>query len=169
MNGSDKILFNLLNHLNLFNYTMKAQIKRLSKDVELPKYHTTESAGFDISSSVDITVEPGQVAKIPTGLVIAAPKGHFLLVAARSSLSFKKGLAMANGIGIIDPDYAGPSDEIHIIVHNFSGKVVEVKKGERLAQGVFLKTEQAQWEESDQLRDVDRGGIGSTGGYSTNN
>ena len=144
---------------------MKAQIKRLSKDIELPQYHTKESAGFDIASSADITVAPGEVAKIPTGLVIAAPKGHFLLIAARSSLGFKKGLTMANGIGIVDPDYAGPNDEIHIIVHNFTQKPVEVKKGERLAQGVFLKTEQAVWEESEQLRDVDRGGIGSTGGY----
>jgi dUTP pyrophosphatase len=144
---------------------MNAKIKRLNKDIELPKYHTSESAGFDIASSVDITVNPGEVVKIPTGLVIAAPKGHFLLIAARSSLPSKKGLAMANGIGVVDPDYAGPNDEVHIIVHNFTSKSVEVKKGERLAQGVFLRTEQAQWEEVNQLRDVDRGGIGSTGGY----
>src|SRR4051812_12471649 len=124
---------------------MKAQIKRLNTDVLLPKYHTSESAGFDIASAVDITVAAGEVAKIPTGLVIAAPKGHFLLIAARSSLPLKKGLTMGNGIGIVDPDYAGPSDEIQIIVHNFTSSPVEVKKGERLAQGVFLKTEQAEW------------------------
>jgi dUTP pyrophosphatase len=144
---------------------MQAKIKRIDSSVSLPQYHTPESAGFDIASSVDITINPGEVVKIPTGLVIAAPKGHFLLIAARSSLSFKKGLAMANGIGIIDPDYAGPNDEVHIIVHNFTSKPVDVKKGERLAQGVFLRTEQAQWDEVNQLRDVDRGGIGSTGGY----
>jgi dUTP pyrophosphatase len=144
---------------------MKAKIKKIQPGISLPQYHTPESAGFDIASSVDITVAPGQVAKIPTGLVIAAPKGHFLLIAARSSLSLKKGLAMANGIGIIDPDFAGPNDEINIIVHNFTSGPVDVKKGERLAQGVFLKTEQAEWEEVNQLRDVDRGGIGSTGGY----
>jgi dUTP pyrophosphatase len=149
----------------LFNSIMIAKIKRIDHSVLLPQYHTSESAGFDIASSVDITVAPGAVIKIPTGLVIASPKGHFLLIAARSSLSFKKGLAMANGIGIVDPDYAGPNDEIHIIVHNFTDQPVEVKKGERLAQGLFLKTEQAQWEEVDQLRNVDRGGIGSTGGY----
>lgn len=143
---------------------MQAKIKRLHKDVELPQYHTPESAGFDIASSVDITVAPGEVAKIPTGLVIAAPKGHFLLIAARSSLALKKGLTLANGVGVIDPDYAGPGDEINIIVHNFTGKPVEIKRGERLAQGVFLKTEQAQWKEVDELRAVDRGGIGSTGG-----
>ncbi|MDR3642238.1 MAG: dUTP diphosphatase [Candidatus Doudnabacteria bacterium] len=144
---------------------MKAKIRKLNKEVELPKYHTSESAGFDIASSADIAIAPGEVAKIPTGLVIAAPKGHFLLTAARSSLPLKKGLVLANGIGIIDPDYAGPNDEIHIIVHNFTTKTVEVKRGERLAQGIFLKTEQAEWEEMGQLRNVDRGGMGSTGGY----
>jgi dUTP pyrophosphatase len=144
---------------------MKAKIKKIDPDTELPKYHTHESAGFDIASSADITIAPGEVVKIPTGLVIAAPKGHFLLIAARSSLSFKKGLTMANGIGVVDPDYAGPNDEIQIIVYNFTGAPVEVRKGERLAQGIFLPIEQAQWEEVDALRDVNRGGVGSTGGY----
>jgi len=148
---------------------MIAKIKRLAKNIELPQYHTPESAGFDIASNSDITVAAGEVAKIPTGLVIAAPKGHFLLIAARSSLSLKKGLTMANGIGIIDPDYAGPNDQVHIIVHNFTDKTVEVKKGERLAQGIFLPIEQAEWKEVDELRASDRGGMGSTGGYSENN
>jgi dUTP pyrophosphatase len=144
---------------------MNVQIKRLDPSIPLPQYQTPESAGFDIASNQDIIIAPGELAKIPTGLVIAAPKGHFLLIAARSSLAFKKGLAMANGIGVVDPDYAGPTDEIHIIVHNFSNNTVEVKKGERLAQGVFLPVEQAQFEVVDELRPRDRGGIGSTGGY----
>src|SRR3989344_8515889 len=144
---------------------MKVRIKKVNADVSLPEYHTSESAGFDLSSSADVTIAAGQVAKIPTGLVIQAPKGHFLLIAARSSLPIKKGLMMANGIGVVDPDYAGPNDEIHIIVHNFTQAPVEVKKGDRLAQGIFLPVEQAQWEEVDKLRDDDRGGIGSTGGY----
>ncbi len=143
---------------------MKVRIKK-SADVPLPKYHTTESAGFDIAASIDTTVAPGEVVKIPTGLVIEAPKGHFLLIAARSSLPLKKGLAMANGIGVVDPDYAGPNDEIHIIVYNFTSRPVEVKKGERLAQGIFLPVQQAVWEEVNHLRENDRGGIGSTGGY----
>ncbi len=140
-------------------------IKKKSPDIQLPQYHTSESAGFDIAASGDVVIQPGEVAKVPTGLVIQAPRGHFLLIAARSSLAFKKGLNMANGIGVVDPDYAGPNDEIHIIVHNFSRQEVEVKKGERLAQGLFLPVEQAQWEEVSELRPVDRGGIGSTGGY----
>jgi|ERR1051326_4773093 dUTP pyrophosphatase len=144
---------------------MLTKIKRLNPDIALPSYHTSESAGFDIASTEDFTVPPGEVVKIPTGLVIAAPSGHFLLIAARSSLPLKKGLMMANGIGVVDPDYAGPNDQVHIIVYNFTNKPVEVKKGERLAQGIFIKFEQAQWEEVDIIREKDRGGIGSTGGY----
>jgi len=145
---------------------MKVKIKKLHPNITLPQYHTAESAGFDIAASADTTVPMGEVAKIPTGLVIAAPKGHFLLISARSSLALKKGLMMANGIGVVDPDYAGPNDEIHIIVHNFTKQDVEVKKGERLAQGIFfLPVEQAEWQEVEQLRQTDRGGIGSTGGY----
>lgn len=144
---------------------MKVKIKKLSPEIELPQYHTSESAGFDIASSVDITVPSGQVVKIPTGLVIASPSGYFLLVTSRSSLALKKGLNMANGVGVIDPDYAGPSDQVHIIVHNFTSEPVEVKKGERLAQGIFLPIQQAEWEEVEETRATDRGGIGSTGGY----
>lgn len=144
---------------------MKVKIRKTDPDVILPQYHTQESAGFDIAASRDTVIKPGEVAKIPTGLVIEAPKGHFLLIAARSSLPSKKGLTMANGIGVVDPDYAGPNDEVHIIVHNFTQAPVEVKKGERLAQGIFLPVEQAVWEEVEKLRDDDRGGIGSTGGY----
>ena len=144
---------------------MKVRIRKITPELSLPKYQTSESAGFDIASSVDITIDPGSVAKIPTGLVIEAPKGHFLLIAARSSLPLKKGLAMANGIGVVDPDYAGPNDEIHIIVYNFRTQAVDVKKGERLAQGIFLPIEQAFWQEATELRESDRGGIGSTGGY----
>ncbi len=146
---------------------MKVRIKKTSADVALPQYHTKESAGFDIASSADVVVPAGAVVKIPTGLVIEAPKGHFLLIAARSSLPLKKGLTMANGIGVVDPDYAGPNDEIQIIVYNFTKQAVEVKKGERLAQGLFLPVEQAEWEETDELRGSDRGGMGSTGGYSS--
>ena len=144
---------------------MRIKIKKLDSDVPLPQYHTSESAGFDLAASKDCIIQPGQVAKVPTGLIIEAPKGHFLLIAARSSLPLKKGLMMANGIGVVDPDYAGPNDEISIIVHNFTNSPVEVKKGERLAQGIFIKSDRIEWEEVAEIRKEDRGGYGSTGGY----
>lgn len=144
---------------------MQIQIKRVDPSIPLPTYHTPDSAGFDLAAATDMIIYPGTVAKVPTGLIIAAPSGYFLLIAARSSLPLKKGLMIANGIGIVDPDYAGPNDQIHLLLHNFTQQPVEIKKYERLAQGIFLPFEQAIWEEVALMRDHDRGGIGSTGGY----
>jgi dUTP pyrophosphatase len=80
-------------------------------------------------------------------------------------LGLKKGLKLVNGIGVVDRDYAGPTDEIHILVHNFTALPVDIKKGDRLAQGMFVKVDQIEWEEVDNIREQSRGGYGSTGGY----
>lgn len=146
---------------------LSAKITRLDERVELPRYHTAESAAFDLAAAEDKTVPPGEVAAIRTGLVIEAPEGHFLLIASRSSMPKKKGLNLANGIGIVDRDFSGPTDEILIQVRNFTDGPVEVKRGERLAQGLFLPIDQVQWQEVQAIRDRDRGGWGSTGGYRT--
>ena len=145
---------------------MKAKITRIDKTVELPKYHTTESAAFDLAANVDVVIKPGEIGKISTGLIIEAPVGHFLLISARGSLGLKKGLKLVNGIGVVDRDYAGPTDEIHILLHNFTKLEVEIKKGDRLAQGMFVQVDQIEWEETENIRDQSRGGYGSTGGYS---
>jgi dUTP pyrophosphatase len=84
-------------------------------------------------------------------------------MAARSSLSFKKGLKQANGIGVIDSDFCGPNDEISIAVHNFTNEPVTVERGERIAQGLFVKVEQAVWNEVAEMTAASRGGFGSTG------
>lgn len=144
---------------------MKARITRIDKSVELPKYHTGESAAFDLAANQDAVVEAGGTAKISTGLIIEAPEGHFLMISARSSLGLKKGLKLLNGIGVVDRDYAGPEDEIHILIHNFSSQPVEIKKGDRLAQGMFIRVDQVEWEETEAIRSESRGGYGSTGGY----
>lgn len=144
---------------------MKANIKRLIPDIELPKYYTAESAAFDIAVSQSYSFEPGQIHTVKTGLVIEAPEGHFLLIASRSSLPVKKGLTVVNGIGVIDRDYSGPNDEIMVILKNISNNAVTLEKGDRVAQGVFVKVDQVEWEETDIIRDQDRGGVGSTGGY----
>jgi len=144
---------------------MKAKIKRLSPEVELPKYQTAESAGFDIAASADLTIQAGEIVKVPTGLVIEAPEGHFLAIVARGSTAAKTGLKMANGMGVVDRDFAGPNDEIFLPMHNFTSKEVRIKKGDRLAQGIFVKIDQVEWEESSEMRPKDRGGYGSTGGY----
>lgn len=143
---------------------MKVKISHLIGST-LPKYQTADSAGFDISPSVDSVIAPGSIAIIPTGLIIEAPPGYFLMISARSSLSVKKGLMLANGIGIIDRDFAGPNDEIKLLLYNFTQQPVEIKSSERLAQGIFVPFATAEWEEVGQIRPIDRGGIGHSGGY----
>lgn len=144
---------------------LQARIKKVLEGVELPKYHSLEAAGFDIAAGESVNIQPGEIKKIRTGLVIEAPEGHFLLLTCRSSLAMKKGLILANGVGTIDRDYSGPEDEVHIIVRNITQDVVSVSFGERLVQGIFLPVRQVEWLEVEKMDKQNRGGIGSTGGY----
>src|SRR5690349_11196091 len=102
------------------------RIKRLSASVPLPRYESDDAAAFDLASSAEVTIQPGQVALVPTGLVIEVPRGMFLGIFARSSTPLKRGLMVANGVGIVDPDYCGPEDEVKIAVLNFTANPVQV-------------------------------------------
>jgi dUTP pyrophosphatase len=142
----------------------RVRIRRLDPDVPLPDYQTPGAAGFDLAASADLTIPPGRVALIPTGLVIEAPEGHFLGIFARSSTPLKKGLMVANGVGVVDRDYCGPADEVRIQVLNFTAEPIEVKRGDRIAQGLFLPVTRVEWQEaSGDLRNDSRGGFGATG------
>ena len=110
-----------------------------------------------------MAVAPGRVALVRTGLIIEVPTGHFLGIFARSSTPLKRGLLVANGVGVIDPDYSGPNDEIMIQVLNFTAAEVCVKRGDRLAQGVVLPAPRVTWHEVSDIRPVTRGGFGATG------
>ena len=142
---------------------MRLRIKRLDSTVSLPTYATEEAAGFDLAAAQDVKLAPGQIALVPTGLVIEVPSGHFLAIFARSSTPLKRGLMVANGVGVLDPDYCGPKDEVKIQVLNISGAEVQVKRGDRLAQGVVLPAPRVSWQEVSDLREVTRGGFGATG------
>ena len=141
---------------------MTVHIHRLDPSVPLPKYETAGAAGFDLAASVDLTVQPGQVLLVPTGLVITVPAGHVLGVFARSSTPLKRGLMVANGVGLVDSDYCGPKDEIKIEVLNFTQSPVSIRKGDRLAQGVIMPFVRAEWQETTATA-PSRGGFGSTG------
>lgn len=141
---------------------MKVQIKRIDTSLPLPEYQTGGSVAFDLYSRIDATISSHSTQILPSNLIIAVPKGYCLVIAARSS-SHKKGLLPANGIGIIDQDYSGEEDEIGILVYNFTDHAVEVKKGERIAQGLVLPVERVEWEEGEEMRGKSRGGFGSTG------
>jgi dUTP pyrophosphatase len=143
--------------------TMRLKIRRLDSTISLPTYATEEAAGFDLAASQDMRLAPGQIALVPTGLVIEVPSGHFLAIFARSSTPLKRGLVVANGVGIIDPDYCGPNDEVKIQLLNISVAEVQVKRGDRLAQGIVLPAPRVTWQEVSDLREVTRGGFGATG------
>ena len=142
---------------------MRLKIKRLDATVPLPTYGTDEAAGFDLAAASDVTIGPGQIALVRTGLIIEVPTGHFLAIFARSSTPLKRGLAVANGVGVIDPDYSGPNDEVMIQVLNFTKADVVVRRGDRLAQAVVLPAPRVTWHEVDEIREVTRGGFGATG------
>jgi dUTP pyrophosphatase len=142
---------------------MDVRITRLDAAVALPAYQTAGAAGFDLASSVDMTVQPGEVALVPTGLVVEVPAGHFLGIFARSSTPLKRGLMVANGVGIVDSDYCGPTDEIRIEVLNFTTTPVRIVRGDRLAQGVVMACARVTWREADTGERPARGGFGATG------
>jgi dUTP pyrophosphatase len=144
---------------------MKLRIRRLLPDVPLPAYHSPGAAAFDLSVAEDATLAPGEVRLVRTGLVLELPPGHFLAIVARSSLPLRKGLIVANGVGIVDADYSGPADEVKIELLNPTSAAVTVTKGERLAQALVLACVRVELEEITKSTSPSRGGFGATGGY----
>jgi dUTP pyrophosphatase len=100
---------------------------------------------------------------VPTGLVVEVPQGMFLAIFARSSTPLKRGLAVANGVGVVDPDYSGPQDEVKVALLNFRTTPATVRRGDRIAQGIFLPAPRVTWVEVDEIRAASRGGFGATG------
>jgi dUTP pyrophosphatase len=141
---------------------VKVRITRLDASVPLPARETSGAAGFDLAASADLTIPAGRIALVPTGLIIKVPDGYFLGIFARSSTPLKRGLMVANGVGVIDTDYCGPQDEVKIQVLNFTDAPVKVARGDRLAQGIFLKYTPPEWDEGEPVGPT-RGGFGSTG------
>jgi dUTP pyrophosphatase len=142
---------------------MRLKIRRLDPTITLPAYGTDEAAGFDLAAAHDVRVPPGQIVLVGTGLVIQVPTGHYLGIFARSSTPLKRGLMIPNGVGVVDPDYSGPHDEVKIQVLNFTDTEVQVARGDRLAQGIVLPAPRVSWHEVTEIADVTRGGFGSTG------
>ena len=126
-------------------------------------YGTSEAAGFDLAASADVVVPPRSIVLVPTGLVIGVPAGHFLAIFARSSTPLKRGLMVANGVGVVDPDYCGPTDEVRLQLLNITDEPVHISRGDRLAQGIILPAPRVTWQEVPAIRDGSRGGFGSTG------
>ncbi len=141
---------------------MKVKIKRIDRDLPLPVYETAGAVGFDILAREDREIAVGSIGIVPSNLIVEVPKGYMLVVASRSSTPMKKGLTPPHGFGIIDHDYCGPTDEIGVLVYNFSDVVVKVARGEKIAQGVFVRVDKFEWEEVLEVSGESRGGFGTT-------
>jgi len=141
---------------------VKAQIVTVD-GAEVPQYQTRGAVGFDIAACKSIKIAPKEFALISTGLIIKVPQGCALGILPRSSIPKKTGLIIPHGIGIIDNDYHGPDDEILVQLYNISKKTVIVKKGDRIAQGLFFKIAKVEFKKlSKQIKKSSRGGFGST-------
>ena len=144
--------------------SLKIQVKRVDPSLPLPRHETPGAVGFDLLCRQDMTVPEGEIRAIPANVIVSVPPGYMLMIASRSSLPLKKGLMLANGVGIVDQDYQGPEDEVRVLVHNFTDRPVNVARGERLAQGIFVRVGRVDWAEVEVLAGDSRGGFGSTGG-----
>ncbi len=144
---------------------LAVQVVRLDPDLPLPSYAHPGDAGADLRTTVDVTLEPGERALVPTGIALALPVGYVALVHPRSGLAARHGLSIVNTPGTVDAGYRG---EVKVLLVNHDlREAVSLRRGDRVAQLVLQRVEQAVFEEVDRLPDSERGagGYGSTGGF----
>ncbi|HEY3368525.1 MAG TPA: dUTP diphosphatase [Symbiobacteriaceae bacterium] len=142
-----------------------AAIAAYAGRVALPERKTAASAGYDLAAAEETVVAPGQVALVPTGLKAYMGEGEVMLLAIRSSLAVKRQLSLANGVGVIDADYAdNPENEGHILVAvlNHGPEPVTIARGERVAQAIFMPFLTTV---DDRAGGKRSGGFGSTGAH----
>ena len=143
---------------------MNVRILRLKPTAQLPTYQTSGAAAADLRACIDepIVLEKGQRYIVPTGIALQLPEGYEAQVRARSGLSAKYGLTLANGIGTIDADYRG---EVGVIMINLGDDTFTIEPGMRIAQMAIVEAKQAIFTEVSELDETDRGegGYGSTG------
>ena len=143
---------------------MKLKVKKIDESLNnpLPAYATEHSAGMDVTAASDITIDPMKTQAIPTNLIIEIPPGYEGQVRPRSGLALKYNIGIINSPGTIDADYRG---ELKILLTNFGKEPFNVKFGDRIAQLIICKIEQASIEITDSLSGTKRssGGFGHTG------
>lgn len=141
---------------------VSVKIVRDNADIQLPEYATPQSAGMDLRANEELTIAPGDIKSVGTGLHIELPEGYEAQVRPRSGLALKKGISIPNAPGTIDADYRG---EIRVILVNLGKSDFQIKKGDRIAQMVIAPVTRVIWNAVDSLESSTRqsGGFGSTG------
>ena len=148
--------------MDVVTQQLMVTIKRIDKNLPLPTYATAGSVGFDLLCREDREIAPRSLGFIPGNVIVQTPPGYMLMITLRSSTPRRKGLLIPHGLGVIDQDYSGEGDEILFQVYNFRDEAVQVKRGERIAQGLFIPVMQVAWNEVETVG-TGRGGFGSTG------
>lgn len=143
---------------------MEVKFKKVKPNAKIPTRGSNCAAGYDLYSTneIPVAINPGETVKFETGIAAAFPDGCFGGITARSGLSTKKGLRLANCLAVIDSDYRG---EISIFLHNDSNKIQTISPSERIAQLILFRYETMEFVEVNELNETERGenGFGSTG------
>jgi dUTP pyrophosphatase len=144
---------------------MKVRIKKIAEDVIIPQYETPGAAGFDFHAYLKepYVLKAGKRYAVPTGLIFEIPEGYELQIRARSGLAARNGITMMNGVGTIDSDFRG---EVHVLLVNHGEEDFVIEPGMRIAQGLFNRIDQVDFELTDEeFSETKRGkkGFGSTG------
>jgi dUTP pyrophosphatase len=143
---------------------MDLRVTKLDPRAVIPEYKTTQAAAFDLTVIEQATVPAHGQVLLRTGLGFGIPEGHAMLIFSRSSTFMKFGVILANGVGVIDPDYSGATDELFVAVLNPGMTDVTIQAGSRVAQAMIMGRPEITFVEGP-AKDINRGGFGSTGGH----
>lgn len=141
---------------------MQIKLKQFDPSLPIPAYKTSGAAAFDLYARETIVIPAQSVGYVPLNIALQLPENHWAMVSARSSLH-KKGLMLANGIGVGDYDYRGDGDEYLAALFNFKAEPVTIERGERIVQMIIMSREKIEFELVTEFGAVNRGGFGSTG------
>ncbi len=136
---------------------MEIRIKRFDKNFPLPQ-PDDRAVCFDMVCRTTVTIPPHEIKGIPQNIALQVPDGYACLLFSRSSTPLRKGLMLANGVGVIDPFYCGDRDEFLAFFLNVTNEPVTIEAGEKIVQGMFVKHETISWQEVDAMNDEGHGG-----------
>jgi len=143
---------------------MNLRVTKLDPRAVIPEYKTSQAVAFDLTTIEDVVVPAHEQMLLRTGLGFGIPEGHAMLIFSRSSTFMKFGVILANGVGVIDPDYSGPSDELFVAVLNPGMTDITIQAGSRVAQAMIMGRPEITFVEGP-AEAINRGGFGTTGGH----